>query len=135
MGFAKKGIENLVCLLQKSLYGLKQSPRQWYRRFDDFMLSKGYHKSNFDHCVYFKKIRNGMYIYLLIYVGDMLIAYCDKVEIQKLKTILKTEFDMKDLGAAKRILGIDIIRDRKKRLPKTISSWLLEEGSQDIWNE
>ena len=44
----------------------------------------------------------------------MLIACCDKIEIQKLRAILKTEFDMKDFGATKRILGIDIIRDRKR---------------------
>ena len=42
IGFTKKWIENFVCLLQKFLYGLKQSLRQWYRRFDDFMFSKGY---------------------------------------------------------------------------------------------
>ena len=32
-GFKKPGTENLVCRLKKSLYGLKQSPRQWYKRF------------------------------------------------------------------------------------------------------
>ena len=49
----------------------------------------------------------------MIYVDDLLIASSDKSEIHKLKLILNEEFDMKDLGATRRILGIDIIRDRK----------------------
>ena len=67
-GFIKKEAENKVCLLQKSLYGLKQSPRQWYRRFDEFILSKDFKRSDFDHCVYYKTIKNETFIYLLLYV-------------------------------------------------------------------
>ena len=73
IGFAKKGTENLVCLLEKSLYRLKQSPRQWYKRFDDFMLRIEFHRCNFDHYVYFREVRKGTFIYLLIYVDDILL--------------------------------------------------------------
>jgi hypothetical protein len=41
-GFIVPGKENYVCKLKKSLYGMKQSPRQWYKRFDSFMLSNGF---------------------------------------------------------------------------------------------
>lgn len=33
-----KNFPHKVCLLKRLLYGLKQSPRQWNRRFDDFFL-------------------------------------------------------------------------------------------------
>ena len=55
-GFKVAGKENWVCKLNKSLYGLKQSPRQWYKRFDQFMIGQNYTRSNFDHCVYFRKL-------------------------------------------------------------------------------
>ena len=41
-GFIVLGKEDMVCRLKKSLYGLKQSPRQWYKTFDSFMISQGF---------------------------------------------------------------------------------------------
>lgn len=113
-GYILEGQENKVCLLKKSLYGLKQSPRQWYLKFDAFIISCGFNRSKMDHCVYMKHLDNRTPIYLLLYVDDMLLASSDKHEIGKLKNQLKREFEMKELGAAKRILGIDIRRNRKQ---------------------
>ncbi|XP_074378126.1 exopolygalacturonase-like [Apium graveolens] len=48
-GFQVAGKENLVCKLIKSLYGLEQSPRQWYLKFDSFMIKNGYTGSAMDH--------------------------------------------------------------------------------------
>ncbi|PNX72588.1 copia LTR rider, partial [Trifolium pratense] len=103
-----------VCLLKKSLYGLKQSPRQWYHRFDDFLLKTEFVRSNYDSCVYMMKRNEKMILYLLLYVDDILMASSDKHEIQKLKEKLNGEFEMKNPGNAKRILGMDILRDRSK---------------------
>ena len=53
-------------------------------------------------------------IYLVLYVDDMLIAAENKSDVQKLKGLLSAEFEMKDLGAARKILGMEIYRDRSK---------------------
>ena len=54
--------------------------------------------------------------YLLLYVDDMLLAGACKNEVQKVKDDLRAMFEMKDLGPAKRTLGMTIIRDRKEKM-------------------
>ena len=73
-GYEVKGKENLVYRLRKSLYSLKKKPRKWYLKFDSFMVEQGCHRCQFDHCVYFKRLDDGSYIILLLYVDDMLVA-------------------------------------------------------------
>jgi hypothetical protein len=50
-------------------------------------------------------------VYILLYVDDILIAGKSRSAIDDVKAMLKSEFEMKDLGAAKRLLGMDIRRD------------------------
>lgn len=114
-GFLVPEKEDYACKLKKSLYGLKQSPRQWYKRFDSFMVELGYIRSPYDCCVYHNKFEDGSMIYLLLYVDDMLIASRNRADIQKLKGLLSAEFEMKDLGAAQKILGMEIYRDRGQK--------------------
>lgn len=112
-GFIDKSHPDYVCLLNKSLYGLKQSPRQWNKRFDTFICSIGFKKSNFDACLYYLFEGNDS-VFVLLYVDDMLLISNSMHRINMLKRELSSEFDMKDLGSAKRILGMHIDRNRKQ---------------------
>ncbi|KAL0534579.1 hypothetical protein IC582_028870 [Cucumis melo] len=96
-GFEVKGKKELVCKLKRSLYGLKQSPRCWYKRFDDYISLIGFNRSLYDPCVYYKKLTEGDYIYLLLYVDDMLLAGKYPTKLKEIKAQLDVEFDMKDL--------------------------------------
>ncbi|KAE8653948.1 hypothetical protein F3Y22_tig00117056pilonHSYRG00559 [Hibiscus syriacus] len=122
-GFTQPGNEHLVCRLKKSLYGLKQSSRQWYKRFDSYMIKIGYNRCEYDCCVYVKSLDDGSFIFLLLYVDDMLIVAKNIDDVIGLKTLLSQEFDMKDLDAAKKILGMEICRDRDSR-----KLWLSQQG-------
>ncbi|WVZ49528.1 hypothetical protein U9M48_000876 [Paspalum notatum var. saurae] len=106
-GFIVPGKENFVCKLKKSLYGLKQSPRQWYKKFNSFMVSN----DPYMIVVYILNLLMGH-----LYTYYMLIAAKSKVDIANLKAQLSSEFEMKDLGAAKKILGMEISRDRNSVL-------------------
>nr|GEU36957.1 retrovirus-related Pol polyprotein from transposon TNT 1-94 [Tanacetum cinerariifolium] len=63
--------------------------------------------------IYVEQPEDGSFFYLVLYVDDMLIDALNKDQIRELKDQLSNEFDMKDLGAAKRILSMEIRRDRK----------------------
>jgi hypothetical protein len=79
------------------------------------MTEHGYSRCHSDHCVYFKKLENGSFIILLLYVDDMLVVGTNMQDINVLNKKLANSFAMKDLGAAKKILGMRITRDRKNR--------------------
>ena len=113
-GYVHDENKDQVCLLKRALYGLKQAPRQWNRKFNAFMIDHGFVRSGHDSCVYVKEVSSGEYVYLLIYVHDMLIAAKSVAEINKIKKDLSEGFEMKDMGAASRILGIDISRNRSE---------------------
>ena len=76
------------------------------------MISHDFKKSSFDSCVYFKRCNDESFMYLLLYVDDMLIAAKSKEEIRTVKVQLNNEFEMKNRGAAKKILRMEIMRDR-----------------------
>ena len=114
-GFVASIQEHLVYRLKKSLYGLKQTPRQWYKKFDDFIQSVGFSKSDEDHCLFTNTTQDGSPIFLIIYVDDMLLSGRHAGELTKLVWKLQLKFSMKDLGPARHTLGMKISRNRDKR--------------------
>ena len=132
-GFCGKFGEGQVCRLRKILYGLKQSPRVWFGRFCQTMFKHGFKQSHSDHTLFLKK-RNGLITCLIIYVDDMIITGDDAEEIQNLKENLFREFEMKDLGALKYFLGIEVLRSKHGiflRQKKYVLDMLAETGLLD----
>ena len=79
------------------------------------MHREDFQKCNANHYFYFKRY-NSSYIILPLYVDDMLVVGSDMDDIKRLKPHLSKEFDMKDLGPTKKILGMQITRDKQKGL-------------------
>ena len=88
--FVVSSKEDCVCLLKKSLYGLKQSPRP-YKRFNSFMISHNFKRWFYDSHVYFRRCDEESFVCLLLYVDDMLIAAKDKEEIRRVRAELSNE--------------------------------------------
>ena len=105
------------------------------------MIGQRYTRSKFDNRVYFLRLHDGSFIHLLLYDDDMLIASKNVEEIEKLKTLLNQEFEMKDLGEAKKILGMEITRDKeggkiflthKQYLKKVLQCFDISEKSKHV---
>jgi hypothetical protein len=95
------------CQLNKAIYGLKQVASAWNKTIHRVFLGNGFKSCGADQCVYIKRSRNG-FIYVCLYVDDMIIAAKTSEEIRDVKDALKNAFKMKELGPAKFILGMEI---------------------------
>ncbi|GJY07722.1 zinc finger, CCHC-type containing protein [Tanacetum coccineum] len=112
-GFVMPGNEHKVCKLVKSLYGLKQVPKQWHQKFDEVVLSSGFHLNQSDKCAYSKFDSSDKGVIICLYVDDMLIFGTDQNQVDKTKKFLSSRFSMKDMGEADVILGFKIKRNNK----------------------
>ncbi|KAM3320843.1 hypothetical protein P3S67_008045 [Capsicum chacoense] len=108
-GFMVSEKENKVSKFVKSLYGLKQAAKQWHGKFDQIMFANGFKINECDKCVYIKDTPNH-HVIVCLYVDDMLIISRDISDINATKRMLKSKFDMKDLGVSDVILGRRIHR-------------------------
>lgn len=99
-----------VCLLKKSLYGLKQAARAWNDAIHEVLITAGFTQSKTDQCLYSKYI-NGSWCYVLIYVDDITVACNTKKQVKIIESILSSKFEMQNLGEIKHYLGIEVTRD------------------------
>ena len=107
-----KNIIPTVCKLNKSLYGLKQSPRAWFDRFSKVLKSEGYKQGLSDHTMFVKTDGRRRCI-LIVYVDDIILTGDHVDEIARIKVALGKEFEVKDLGDLKYFLGMEVARSKK----------------------
>ena len=96
-GFIMEGKESFVCKLKKSLYGLKQVPRSWYKNILGYFVNIGFSKCFSDSDLYVLNQEKDM-VLILLYVDDLLITRNNDVIIQECISKLKATFEMIDLG-------------------------------------
>nr|ABA99659.2 retrotransposon protein, putative, Ty1-copia subclass [Oryza sativa Japonica Group] len=118
---------------KRSIYGLKQASRQWYLKFDGTIKKFGFQENVEDNCIY-SKFKNGRFIFLILYVDDILLASSDVSLLQETKKFLSSNFDMKDLGEASYVLGIEIHRDKTK-YALGLSQKTYRKGVEEIQHE
>jgi len=103
----------LVCRLKKSIYGLKQASQQWYLKLFQIIFTFGFKENIVDQCIYLK-VSGSKVIFLGLYVDDILLATNDLGLLHDTKEFIFQNLEMKDMGEASYVLGIEIKRDRHK---------------------
>jgi len=101
-----------VCRLRKSLYGLRQAPRQWFSKLSSKLLEYGFVQSyaNYSLFTYYK---DGKYMAFLVYVDDLVLTGNDSRTCSQVKDYLTQCFHIKDLRVLKYFLGLDVARSPK----------------------
>lgn len=102
---------NAICKLNKSLYGLKQASRQWFLKFSSTLLGLGFQKSHTYHTLFMRRIA-GVYVAVLVYVDDIIIARNNDEAIAQLKIDLHKSFKLRDLGTLKYFLDLEVARSK-----------------------
>lgn len=114
-------VEGMVCLLLRSLYGLKQSPRNWWKLISAFLTKElGFTSSVSDPCLFWRQSRTGGMIWLFLFVDDVQGTFYarDRPEWMEVKAALRERFNITDMGESKFMLGMRITRDRAARTIK-----------------
>lgn len=109
--------KDYVWKLNKSLYGLKTSPKSWNNLFSSVMTELGFKSTMNEPCL-FVYIFNDTIILAMLYVDDIILAGNNERALLNIKEKLMSKFEMKDLGEPKEYLGITIIRDRENKTLK-----------------
>ena len=106
LGFETHDKKTHVSQLKKSLYRLKQAPKSWYRRIDDFPMSLGFTESKEYSNLYYK-VEYGNPMILLLFVNDLFVIGMDGL-IADTKIKIAATFKMKDLGMMHYFLGMEV---------------------------
>lgn len=101
---------NQVCRLRKSLYGLRQSPRNWFAKLATALRSFGFLQSHADHTL-FTYHKGDIFLSVLVYVDDLVLAGNNSGACARFKKYLNDCFKLKDLGSLKYFLGIEVARN------------------------
>ena len=107
-----------ICLLRKTIYGLKQSAHQWSNDLNRSMIKAGLKKLISDYSVFAKNLGTNKVVIVIVYVDDFLFFGPDITEIHIVKSFLADQYKMKDLGSCGQFIGIKLERNLEA---KTIS--------------
>lgn len=108
-GFIDPHRPHYVCRLNKSLYGLRQSPRTWSQRLGTYLLTLGFKKSTADPSLFIYRTKSCV-CFVLVYVDDVIITCSSSTLIQEFIHQLSKEFDLRNLGPLHYFLGIQVLK-------------------------
>jgi Reverse transcriptase (RNA-dependent DNA polymerase)/Integrase core domain/GAG-pre-integrase domain len=136
-GYHDHDAPKMVCRLSKAIYGIKQAGRRWYQKLCEIMVKKiGYARCDVDMAVFYWR-RDKEFVVVLVNVDDCSIAATSVRLISALKAGIAKHVEITDLGELHWLLGLEIRRDRSRRIIQLsqksyIESIIRRYGFQDL---
>lgn len=113
-GYEESGLEDLVCRLQKSIYGLKQSGRNWNEKLHATLTKMGFVRPSAYPNLYVLR-KESKYALLLVYVDDIVVALNSPALLKVVQGLLEAQFKLSDVSKPKYCLGLEIVRNRQTK--------------------
>jgi hypothetical protein len=121
-----------VLRLKRSIYGLKQSPRQWYHKLREYLESIGWRVSDFDQSVYI----GPDFTFMTVYVDDIRIYAMRDEQIEAIVQQMAERFQIKDLGEGDFYLGMHVHKNDKEEIHVHQTAYIKERlrkyGFEDL---
>lgn len=130
-GYEKVGPngEKLVCKLKKSIYGLRQSGRNWAIVMTTWLLDQGFTRCVTDECVYVLR-KDGDVLLISVYVDDVVVTGSNRRGVLDFTKAMASRFEVRDMGELKRLLGFEVERDLASRSIKLTQRQYIEKMLQ-----
>lgn len=101
-----------VCKLLHSIYGLRQSGRLWNQKVVSFFKSLGFYVLNANAGILIHHGKEeGDITMVSVYMDDFLLAFKHRTSMDWIKKNLKGEYNVKNLGEVKTIIGWQMTRN------------------------
>ena len=104
----------ICCKLRRTLYGLRQSGREWGELLASFLIAFGFVRSSIDTCL-FTFGSTASLLWVAIYVDDILLLSNDKTLRLRFMAAITKRFPTEDKGELQWLLGLSVTRDRANR--------------------
>ena len=136
-----EGDSEHVLKLNKALYGLKQAGNAWGKTIQKLLIELGFKSCGGDTCIFVKKMGHE-FVYVCLYVDDMVVAARTPALVRDVKQAIASRFQIKDLGAVKHLLGMEIAYDQagksmtitQEQYIKSIAERFNQENARDTAN-
>lgn len=121
-GFVAKD-KTLVCNLQRSLYGLKQTPCAWSDRLRKFLVQYGFKTSSCDHSLFIYHT-TGVQLYVYVYVDDILVTGSAPWSIQDILDKSHATFALKHPDQSKYFMDLEVTQWLNSSYSTKVCPWL-----------
>jgi hypothetical protein len=110
--------DGMVCLLRRSVYGLKQAASVWFKTIRSVISSRGFVQCRADPCLFLRRHRDGgddaSPVLVVLYVDDLLVGCATEAQVQAVRDDLESHFKIKSLGDVRLVLGMEVSYARDK---------------------